>query len=102
MKREKHQNVALKLGKMAHFRDIHSVSAPTANFPVNLYCETFDHIRFYVACDKWNGGWSVDYTLDPSVLMRSHMTHISHFKNQTEALAFVKNNILANSEYKKS
>lgn len=100
MRKPDYYKIALKIGRMAMFADIHNCGAPSDSFPVNLYCETLDNIRFYVAFDRYSG-WQVDYTDDPEIRARKDMTSHSGFRNQTETLKFVKENIVSNSKYAK-
>ncbi len=96
MEQKKYQSVALKIGKMDLFSDIHNCGAPTKTMPVNLYCETAKGKRFYVCCDMYERAdmrWSVNWTNDPDERVRAKM-NTAHFKNQTEALTFVKERIL--------
>ena len=83
-----YKKIALKIGRMGFFTDIHNCGAPTENWPVNLYCE-MKGLRFYVAEIK-GSGWCIDYTRDSEIIKRADMTSISGIKNQTNALLFVK------------
>ena len=83
-----YKKIALKIGRLGFFTDIHNCGAPTESWPVNLYCE-MKGLRFYVAYIKYSGGWEVDYTRDVNVAKRSDMHHITHLKNQTQTLKFI-------------
>lgn len=81
-----YNRIALKIGRMGFFTDIHNCGAPTRDFPVNLYCE-MKQLRFYVACVF--GHWEIDYTKDPKITKRTDMRKIRGLRNQTETLKFI-------------
>ncbi len=84
-----YNKVALKIGKMGFFIDIHNCGGPTEHFPVNLYCES-RNIRIYVACEHLSRyEWSIDYTRNKNISKRTDMTHINGLRNQTETLKAV-------------
>ncbi len=81
-----YKKIADKIRKMGIFCDIHNCGCPTEHFPVNL-CFTLSEpyivgYTFYVAYN-W-GKWSIDYTLDFSVKMRSDMQSIRDIKTDRE------------------
>ena len=81
-----YRKIAERIKKMGNFSDIHNCGCSTEHYPVNLYCELSEPYiigyTFYIAYD-W-GKWSIDYTLDTSVKMRSDMQHINGIKTDRE------------------
>lgn len=81
-----YNKVAEKIRKMGCFCDIHQCGSPSENHPVNLYfllCEAYCiGYGFYVAYSF--GNWSIDYTLNPAVKMRTQMKHIAGIKTDKE------------------
>ena len=84
----KYINTALKIKKLANFIDIHNCGSPTHNWPVNLCCRTTDGITIYVALIY--GKWSIEWSYDPKMEIRSKMPTRSGIRTQTEALDYVK------------
>lgn len=83
-----YKKIALKIGRMGFFTDIHNCGAPTESWPVNLYCE-MKGLRFYVTEIK-RSGWRVEYIRDSEIVKRNDFTSVSGIRNQTNALLFVK------------
>lgn len=86
-----YNRIANKIAKMGKFSDIHNCGYPTEQNPVNLYfqlCEAYViGYSFYVSYD-W-GKWNIDYTLDPSIRIRTNMQHIRGIKTDREMYAKV-------------
>ncbi len=78
--------VAERIRTMGNFCDIHNCGCPTKNHPVNLYfqiCEAYIiGYGFYVPyeCNEW----SIDYTLDNAVKIRSDMQTIRGIKTDKD------------------
>lgn len=83
-----YRKIALKIGRLGFFTDIHNCGCPTDSWPINLYCE-MKCLRFYVAYIK-GSQWVIDYSRDPKVIRRADMAEIRGIKNQTQMLKFVK------------
>ena len=88
MKKLKYVNTMLKIRKLGNFVDIHNCGYPTENWPVNLYCRTADGITIYVALIY--GKWSIEWSYDPEMEVRSWMPTRHGIRTQTEALEYVK------------
>lgn len=86
-----YNRVAEKIRNMGKFCDIHQCGCLTQHCPVNLYFQLSEAYiigyAFYVSYD-W-GTWSIDYTLDPTIKMRTDMRHISGIKTDKEMYAKV-------------
>ena len=81
-----YRKVAYKIEKMGKFSDIHNCGYPTENHPVNLYFELSESYivgySFYVAYNF--DSWSIDYTIDRPVNMRTDMQSIRGIKTDRE------------------
>jgi len=97
MHNPKHINTGLKIAKLGNFVDIHNCGWPTNNWPVNLCCKTIDGITIYVALI--NRDWSVEWSYDPEMDIRSKMPTRHGIRTQTEMLGVVKQ--ILNGEYRK-
>lgn len=102
-----YKRIAKKIRKMGKFSDVHNCGYPTENYPVNLCCELSEPYIigyiFYIAYDF--GEWSIDYTFDPSIKLRSNMQHINGIKTDKEMymnvekiISEIRNNIIRNGE----
>jgi len=97
---EKYQRIAVKVAKMGLFSDIHNCGAPTVNNPVNLYCNRPDGLTIYIEEGlRGKNQWSVDYTYDPNVRMRSAMDTISGMGTQKAMFEVVQK--IIDGEYRK-
>lgn len=86
-----YRRIAEKIRKMGTFSNIHNCGCPTENHPVNLCFELSEAYiigyRFYVAYSF--GSWSIDYTIDRPVNMRTDMQSIRGIKTDREMYAKV-------------
>ena len=86
-----YKEIAVKIGKMGHFRAIYQCGSPSNYHPVNLYCELSEAYvigyKFYVSYSPRE--WGIDYSLDTSIDRRADMTHISGIKTDKEMYAKV-------------
>ena len=91
-----YKRIAKKIEKLNEVTKVTNVGFISETHPVNLYIETSKDIRLYISNDKFEG-WSVDFTRDPFIRMRSHMATIHRIKNQTEAIKVIEK--LINNEF---
>lgn len=81
-----YKRVAKRIGEMGTFCEIFNCGCPTENFPVNLYFKLSEPyvigFEFYVSYSF--GEWSIDFTLDNSIHIRTDMQRIRCIKTDRE------------------